>query len=529
MPRWADEPITFDRSDTIHSAKAKLDAAGTGSPVVILDPKCHIADNVLMYRLLARTSQRLGTPIAIVANSPYWRKLAREHGLRAFPSVGAVGRSRSRSAASVAENLADTIFSYLSPSFSRQGWAMLAGLLLVVAAVLYLFVPDMTVTIATPVQEINQEIQVRVDASITSLDVSSSLIPGRIIEYRFPISDTVSTTGEKNVGKDKATGEVTVINGTSSVVVIPAGSVLSTSTGQKFTTTSAVVLSSPQQPARIALPTPSPSLGTFPTPGAFATPGAFPTVIPQAVPSPQSAPNVIAGVTAKIPVVAVDAGEAGNVPALAISKFDSSSFAGLTVLNEQPLSGGTDNKVKVASADDRSRLKEELVQRAQSQALAELQARVRQSESLIPHSMQVRIEQETYDKNVDEQGDQLNGTLSVDATAIAFNNSDLNTVVEQQWKESVPTGFRATSAPLDINPPEVLQAGSQTASLKVAVSGMAQRVLEANALSQSLRGLSVQEARAKLAQLESPLRVVNLEIWPSWAGHAFRVDVRTVQ
>ncbi len=516
MPRWADEPITFDKADTLHSAKGKLDAAGSGSPVIVLAPNCRIADNVLTYRLLARTSQQLGMPIAIVAHNPYWRKLAREHGLKAFPSAGAVSRARKRSAVSVTENVVDTIFSYVSPSFSRQGWVMLAILVVAVAAVLYVFVPDMTVTIATPVQEINQDMVVRVDASITSLDVSSSLIPGRIVEYRFPISDTVSTTGEKDVGKDKASGTVTVINGTSSLVVIPAGTVVSTSTGEKFATTSAVVLSSPQQPASIVQPTPLPMFGTSPS------------VTPQASPSPQPGFSGVAGVTAKVPVVAVEAGTKGNVPALAISKFDNDGFPGVTVLNEQALSGGTDTKAKVASADDRSRLKEELFQRAQSQALSELQARVRQSESLIPHSMQVRIEQETYDRNVDEVADKLNGTMSVDATAIAFNNSDLNTLVEQLWKNSVPKGYRATSDALDINPPEVVQAGSQTASLKVSVSGKAQRVLEADNLSQSLRGLSVQQARDRLAQLESPLRLVNLQIWPSWAGRAFRVDVRTV-
>jgi len=518
MPRWADEPITFDSSDTLHSVKGKLDASGPGCPVVILAPHCRIADNVLAYRLLARTSQQLGAPIAIVAHNPYWRKLAREHDLKAFASVGALSRSRKRSAVSITENLVDTLFSYLNPSFSRQSWIILAVLLLAAAAALYAFAPVMAVTIAIPVQEINQEVQVRVDASISSLDVSSSLIPGRIIEYRFPVSDTVSTTGEKSVGKNKATGQVTVINGTSSLVVIPAGTVLSTSTGQKFTTASAVAVGSFQQPSRALPPTPSPLFGPSPT------------LSPRAVPSPTAGPGIMAGgANTKIPVVAMDAGEKGNVPALAISKFDSDSFAGLTVLNEQPLTGGTDTKAKLASADDRSRLKEELFQRAQSQALAELQARVRQSESLIPPSMQVRVEQENYDKNVDEEADKLSGTLSIDATAIAFSNSDLNTLVEQQWKDSVPKGFRATPAPLKMNPPGVLEAGSQTASLKVTVSGKAARVLEADNLSQSLRGLSVEGARAKLAQLESPLKLVKLEIWPSWAGRAFRVDVQTVQ
>lgn len=517
MPRWADDPVTFDKSDTLHSAKGKLDASGPGSPVVVFAPNCRLADSVLTYRLLARTSQQLGAPIAVVTQNPYWRKLAREHGLKAFASVGALGRSGRHSAVAVTENLVDTFFSYISPSVSRQGWIILVVLLLTVAAALYTFVPVMTVTIATPVEQINQDFQVRVDASITSLDVSSSVIPGRIIEYRFPVSDTISTTGEKAVGKDKSKGEVTVINGTTSLVVIPAGTVLSTSTGEKFTTTSAVVLGSPQQRSSVVQPTPSPLFG------------APPTVAPQVGPSPTAVAGIIAGPTAKIPVLAVDAGAKGNVPALAISKFDSDTFSGVTVLNEQPLTGGTDTKAKVASADDRSRLKDALFQKAQSQALSELQVRVRQSESLIPHSMQVRIEQENYDKNVDDVADKLNGSISVDATAIAFNNADLNMLVEQQWKDSVPKGFHATNAQLDINPPEVLQAGSQTASLKVTVGGKAERVLEADSLSQTLRGLSVRDATARLSQLQSPLRLVKLQIWPSWAGRAFRIDVQTVQ
>jgi hypothetical protein len=509
MPRWSDEPVTFDRFDTLHSAKSKLASAASGQPVVILAPSCRIARNVLLYRLLARTSQELGGPIAVVARSSYWRKLAREHGLRAFPSVGALERSARRTAGSIAESLADALYSSLTPSFSRQGWVILIALLLVAGTAAYLFLPVMNVTIQTPVEQISQDVVAKVDASVSSLDVSSSLIPGRVIEYRFTVSDTVTTTGEKNVGKDRAKGEVTVINSTPSLITIPAGTVLSTGSGQKFSTSTAVAVGSFQQSSGAFSLTPQPT----PRPGATPTAGSA----------------TAAGTTMRVPVVAVEAGEKGNVPALAISNFEADSFRGLTVFNEQALTGGTDQKSKVASADDRSRLREAIFQRAQSQALAELQARVRQSESLIPPSMQVRVEKEDYDKNVDEEGDKLNGTLSVVATAIGFSNTDLNTLVERQWRDSVPKGYRALPAALAINPPEILQGGSQTASLKVRAAGRAERVLEADSLSQALRGLSVQDAKEKLSQLESPLRLVKLEMWPGWAGRAFRVEVQTTQ
>jgi len=227
-------------------------------------------------------------------------------------------------------------------------------------------------------------------------------------------------------------------------------------------------------------------------------------------------------------VVALEPGTKGNVPAQAISRFESDSLKALTVINEQPTTGGTDAKAKVASAEDRSRLKEALFQRAQSQALSELQVRIRQSESLIPHSMQVRIEREDYDRNLDEEADKLKGSLSVVATAMAFANADLNTLVEKQWKTSVPKGFRATQAALSIAPPEITQSTAQQASLRVRVSGKAERVFEADDLSQALRGLSAQDARARLNQQES-VKLLKLELWPDWAPRALRVEVQTVQ
>ena len=238
---------------------------------------------------------------------------------------------------------------------------------------------------------------------------------------------------------------------------------------------------------------------------------------------------IVSGTGVKVPVVAVDPGEKGNVPALAISKIDVAGFSMLTVVNEQPLSGGTDAEARTASAEDRARLKEALFQQAQSRSLSELTVRVEQSESLIPHSMQVRIDDEEYDKAVDEQGDRLKGTVYVVASAIAFANQDLNNLVEGEWRRTTPKDYRPLPESATVAPPEVVDASSRSATLRVKVTGRAEPVVGTDKLTEELRGLTVSDARSKLQKLEGGFSLVGVEIWPQWAPRAFRIEVDTIQ
>ena len=499
MSRWGIEPVSIDRSDTLQSALGKLATAKGSTPIVVLDSGCRVADSVVLYRLLARKSREFGLPIAVITSNPSWRRLAREHGLYAFASLGALKRARSRSPVAWLENLADSLVFSWRPALSVQGWVILGILSLVLGLLIYLFVPLLTVTVQMPVETFDREFVVHVDAGLASVDASSATIPGRTIDHRFAVSDFVDTTGEKSVGKSVAKGEVTVINGNPAVVMLPAGTILSTASGLRFRTTA---------PANLS---------------AFAQPTIGPQPLDGAQPA-TSVPGVV-----KVPVEATDPGAAGNVPALAIGRVEGDQYRGVTVFNEQPLSGGSDTKARTASADDRSRLKEALFQKAQSQSLSELTVRVRQSESLIPHSMQVRIESEEYDRAVGDEGERLNGTMYVVASGIAFANQELNGVVEQEWRKSVPKGYRPLPSLPELSPPEIVEAGARTATLRVRLKGKAEPMVEVERLAETLRGLSVQDARSKLAAEGGAVKLVKLEIWPGWADRAMRVEVRTIR
>ncbi len=510
MPRWGDEAVTFDRSDTMQSALAKLEGSTMGLPVVVLASDCRIADNIVTYRLLARVGVRMGVPLAVVTSNPTWRQMARERGLMAYPSVGALRRSRGRALLSAPEKLADALITLFHPSFLRQAWPVLGLVLLLGGVVGYFLLPVMTVTLRAPAETLSQVVTVKVDVGAVSSDASSGTVPGRAIEHRFTVTDFVETTGEKQVGKERAKGEVTVLNSGAAVITIPAGAVLSTASGVKFTTVASATVSPFAQP--------SPVVGLTPVSGQPVPTATVTSVLP-----PASASGV------KIPVVAVEPGEPGNAPALSISKIEGDAFPGVTVVNEKPLTGGTGEKARTISADDRAKLKEALFQRAQSQALSELTVRVGQSESLIPHSMQVTIDGEEYDKAQDEAADRLRGTVYVVATGIAFANQELNKIVEQGWKKGVPKEYKPLSLGTSISPPEVVEAGARTATLKVKVSGRAEPVVNSDQLSELVRGLSVADARSKLTNLQGGFKLVGVNLWPAWAPRAYRVEVQTIQ
>lgn len=505
MPRWGDEPVTLDRGDTLYSALAKLEMPGDGLPVVIIASGCSIAENVVTYRLLARAGKRIGAPVAVVTSKPHWRRLAREQGLHAYASMSALRRARTRSIFSWPEGLADALLSTLHPSISRQSWPIAAALLVLAGAAALFVLPVIDITLKAPVETMGREVMVKVDIGTSGTDPNSNTISGRIIEHRFSITDYVETTGNKEVGRDLARGEVTLTNTGLTAVSVPAGTLVTTASGIRFGTTAPVTVgaATPSAPVTGAA---TPIVGT-PTPG---------------VARPQAASAVAT-------VVAMDPGVQGKVPARAIVRVDGDAFRTLTVANELPISGGSGTKARTASADDIARLKETLFQKAQSQSLSELNLRVKQSESLIPHSMQVTIEGQENDRQQDEEGDRIKGTVYVLARAMSFANQDLNAAVERDWRKSPPKGYRPVQGGIQLSPPEVMEADSRTASLKVRVSGQSEPVVDTDRLTDLARGVSTEEAKSRLSRLEVPYKLVSVAMWPEWAPRAFRVEVHPVQ
>ena len=154
------------------------------------------------------------------------------------------------------------------------------------------------------------------------------------------------------------------------------------------------------------------------------------------------------------------------------------------------------------TAEDVARLKEQLQNRAREQALAELYARAGGDRSLVQQSVRLRPEGEAFDPGVDAEADQVNGRFAVVASAVVFNNSDFNGMVQKTFLAMAGPGYDLPISQLGVGTPEVLGVDDQKVRIRTRSTAGLVRQVNAEELTEQLRWKSPAEARAILARTE---------------------------
>ncbi len=113
------------------------------------------------------------------------------------------------------------------PDFGNFRVRLIAGVLLVVllsTAWVYGFViaPEATVTISADTTRSTISYQFTADAAVEEVDLEQRVVPATIEEVTKQNKVTIETTGQKNIG-EKATGKVTITNCSSSAYTVDAG------------------------------------------------------------------------------------------------------------------------------------------------------------------------------------------------------------------------------------------------------------------------------------------------------------------
>jgi hypothetical protein len=98
-------------------------------------------------------------------------------------------------------------------------------------------------------------------------------------------------------------------------------------------------------------------------------------------------------------------------------------------------------------------------------------------------------------------------------------------LAEAAWAASLPAGFRPLGGSVEMTLPEYLGLEAGGGLYRVGVRGRIARVMDAGVLAERLRGASLAEARAALAAREGLDDPVEVEMWPSWAPRAFRLQL----
>jgi hypothetical protein len=466
--------IFLDLDDDLGTVRAKLESSAADEVYLVIPKRSPILRTPLEFRILARLTHQLSSETIIVTGDGSRRSLAKQEGLRTRRSVRSL-RHLSRPPGTRSWGLPAVPDWLPLPSFTG---VLLTGLVAAVAGVLLFGVlPVMKVTVQPQVVQQNQDLEILVDPSVKTVDLSRRIVPGEILQQRVEVVGSMPATGAKKVGRDKARGEVMFISQNPQPVSIPRGTAIFTANNVKVTTDQDV-----QVPAL--------SLGTT-----------------------------------RVGVTADAAGPGGNVDARALVRIEGPGIANITPRNDRPIAGGTDRDGKVVTADDVAKLKDQLQGRARDQALAELYARAGGDRSLVQQSVRLRPEGEAYDPGVDAEADQVNGRYAVTASAVVFVNADFNGLVQKTFLAIAGPGFDLPISQLGVGTPEVLGVDDNKVRIRTKSSAGLVKQLNGDELVDKLRWKSPAEARTVLSKVDGLSGSPKIDISPDWALRAYRVEV----
>ena len=419
----------------VEAVRRQLARGRTPRVALVLPENWLELDNVARLRLLQRQAQVQRRHLALVTHQESTRKLAQSLGIpvffeaadaqrrkwRMFPDLPLVNPRKP--AAGLPDpppwRRAEIVARRARPSRhqTRQRriraeeaarrpipfWMQFIGYIAMgsmVALVLSFFVlnvlPAATVILAPGRAVMNVSVPLTADGTVEVIDPDTNTLPARFIETTIEASGSIATTGSQQKASDRAVGQVAFNNLGSAPVNIPAGTVVSTSTGTpvNFRTTTAATLEG--------------GVGNRVT----------------------------------VPIEAEEPGVESNVRANTINTVNGALRFRVRVINTSGTFGGGAQLVRVVTQTDRDNLLLQVQADAEARAYEALQQELLPGEWLPPESIQSFVTSSAFDKFNDDEGDVLNLNLRVLAQGTALNQEQTNEAMLAALRTAVPEGGR---------------------------------------------------------------------------------------
>ncbi|MDQ3938157.1 MAG: baseplate J/gp47 family protein [Chloroflexota bacterium] len=520
--------IYLDAEDEITGAVARLRALTEKQAVLVLPPGSRLGTSRINFRLLAREAEQHGMQLTAVSYEPSVRALAVSAGVPAYDSVATAetalddlrrqdepadhagvrpADARAQRAMTPPAVPAETaalpradestrVMPPMPPSAARRPAPAdrppdeaspvgerrvpvlpllalgLVGLLVGGALyAAYLYLPTATVSLRPQPAAVGPvELQVTADPSVTVADFAAAVIPAERIAIPLRVSGQFPATGVE-VTRTHATGAVVFESeNTFLEVPIPAGTIVATSEGTEFETTSGVT-------------------------------------VPKA--------SIDAGRSrVDVPVAAVRPGQRGNVEAGTITQLpDELTALLISVTNPQPTSGGrreeqpmvTDEDYEAARADLAAMLASELQTRLADPATTPAGLTTYRSTAVVSAAAAAPA----ADELVGSPGEEFSLSLSATASVLAVNEELVERAAAERLEATIggEQTLLADSLQADHDAGQV-----RGTSIVFRASATAQAYTEPDrdALLDAIRGRPVEEARAILEQNGD----VEITVWP---------------
>ncbi len=473
--------------DEITDAVARLRAATDEHVVFVVPPGSRIATGRINFKLLAREAESRAIAMAVASSDEQVRALATSAGVLAAATPDAAEAALERGDAPPpvvddSEPMAAAVSRTAAPTGTRMqigrrvGVATVAvlGLALIGGYAALETLPTAEITLAPRTAQLGPlEVPVVALPDVEEVDIEAGQVPAVALSIPLSLDGIFEASGTDSV-ETRSAGEVLFSSPSQEFdQEIVAGTRVHTPAGIGFQTTEAVTL--PRTTA--------------------------------------------SGATSEVtaPVEAVAPGSDGNVPSGAISVVPSLESQGVSVTNLDPTTGGRIEQTAVVTAQDYDAAAVDL----QNRLTGALAAYLRDPDNL-PEGLVLFAETATRGTlTLEPSPEQLIGARvdafdlngRVDASVLAVDPNDIESVIAARLGDAVPTGMATLTDSVVIEVGEGSVDGP-----RIRFSGLAEAqvfpVLDMDSMVSDIAGMPISEARAILEEVGS----TTVNVWPEFVS-----------
>ena len=480
--------IQLEPHDDATSVRDKIGWSQTGRVVLVWPARGRLLDRRLDLVLLLRHSQSLGAQIALVTHDPEVRFQAHSLGIQVYQSVRKAQDERwKRSRRSsfntytedehwqdrllkVQEILADPFHRKRSTLILSQplriGLFALAVLAVLSIAAVLIPSADISLSPATKPQEITLTVQA--SDSIDKINLSG-ILPVRWANTIVEGRGSIQTTGTINVPTDHATGDVVFQNLTDQSVIIPEGTVVSTTDSVHR----------------------------------------YITLRERRVP---------AGAGKETPIQAIMPGSTSNLSRGRINAIEGELGVFLTVFNIEPITGGGLSPSPAPAVGDRIQLREQLIATLTENALQEIRFSLEPEDFLLTKKPElVSVVSESYSPSDHQPASELVLSLRLEFEVPYVSAKDNETLANAVLEANVPDGFSSIPGTMEIKQlTSSLFEGGSTAPWRISIMQDLQSEPSISQVVSLSLGRSPKEASQLLMESLSLSTPPIIETTPSW-------------
>ena len=404
--------ITLESHDDLISVRDKLSWAKTPRILLVWPKYEKVTLRLLDLKVLQRHTDSLGAQLGLVTRRGNVRRDAESLGIPVFysttkaqrelwpdsaPRIRRIPKAPRHDLRQVRDNVYEKEAPWRTSLFGRVlTFTVGVVAVLVIAG---LFVPRTTLTLYPETQTQSVVIPVAASEANDSVSLTGS-VPAKKLSVTVNAEQSLAIISEISVPESKSKGIARFANLSQGEVNIPAGTVVATKSSVRFVTLNSTLL---------------------------------PAGIDKFV---------------DVQIEALEAGVQGNVAADKINLVEGSLGLSISVTNPNPLKGGGNSSLVGAADEDRTKLRQVVMDNLRRDAESKMRAQIAPADLLLVDTLEiVKTVDENFTPPANQPGKTLTLKMQVEFSARYVLDNDLKELSLTMLGASAKNGFQATALP----------------------------------------------------------------------------------